>query len=152
MEFHASYVFLSISCYKYDDVVVDDVTQPGLNDFLLIQSDVCVSHAQMLLQYQRDRGGQIELRDIKKPQRDTWGTKLEACEAALELAKKINDSLLGLRRVARKNGDRHMMGFISDNLLKKQAESINKLSGFLTELKTACEGYGKLGTKPVGSA
>ena len=129
-----------MSCYKYHDAVVDDVTQPGLNDFLLIQSDVCVSLAQMLMQYQRERGGQIELRDIKKPERDTWGTKLEACEAALQLAKKVNDSLLGLRRVARKNCDRHMMGFISVKLLKKQAESVNTLSSFLTELKTAGEG------------
>ena len=53
-----------MSCYKYHDAVVDDVTQPGLNDFLLIQSDVCVSLAQILMQYQRERGGQIELRDI----------------------------------------------------------------------------------------
>lgn len=136
-----------MGCYKYHDVVVDNVTQPGFNDFLLIQSDLCVSHAQMLMQYQRDCGGQIELRDIKKPERDTWGTKLEACEAALELAKNIDDSLLALHRVARKNGDGHMMAFISDNLLINQVESVCALSSFLTKLKTAGDGYGKLDTK-----
>ena len=142
LELQASYVLLSMSCNKYHDVVVDDATQSGFNDFLLIQSDICVSLAHMLMEYQRDCGGQIELRDIKKPERDTWGTMLEACEAALELAKNIEDSLLALRRVARKNDDRHMIGFISDNLLIKQAESVCELSSFLTKLKKAGEGYG----------
>ena len=147
LELHASYILLSMSCYKYHDVVVDDVTQPDFNDFLLIQSDLCDSHAQMLMQYQRDCGGQIELRDIKKPERDTWGTMLEACEAALELAKYIDDSLLALRRVATRNGDRHMISFISDNLLIKQAESVCALSSFLTKLKEAGEGCSRLDTK-----
>ena len=105
----------------------------------------------MLMQYQRDRGGQIELRDIRRPERDTWGTKLEACKAALQLVKDIGDSLLSLRRVAKKNSDRHMMGFISDSLLIKQAESVFALSSFLTKLKTAGEGYCQLDTKVVGS-
>ena len=140
LEMHSSYVFLSMSCHKYDDVIVYDVTVPGLNEFLLNQSDVSVLHAQMLMQYQRDRGGHVVLHDIKKPERDSWGTGLEACEAALAMAKQINGTLLDLRRVAEKNGDSHMMDFINDSLLQKQAESINALSGFVTKLKRVTKG------------
>ena len=140
-----------MSCYKYHDVVVDDLTQPGFNDFVLIQSNLCVSHAKMLMKYQRESGGKIQLLDIKRPERDTWGTRLEACEAALQLAKNIDDSLLALHRVARKNGDHHMMRFISDNLLIKQAESVIELSSFVTKLKKAGEGYDKLDSKVLGT-
>ena len=144
MELHASYVFLAMTSSKYHDSVVDDVTIPGLNQLLSNQSDLCILHAQMLMQYQRDRGGHIVLQDIKKPESDRWGSGLEACEAALELARQVNGSLLGMRRVARKNGDRHMMDFISDNLLQKQVQSIHALSVSLTKLKRSAEGYSDL--------
>ena len=141
-DLHASYVFLAMSCSNYDDPVVNDDTISDLNQFLSNQSDLYLLHAQMLMQYQRDRGGHIVLQDIKKPKRDKWGTGLEACDAALELAREVNGSLLGMRRVARKNGDRHTMDFINDNLLQKQVQSIHVLSVLLTKLKRSAEGYG----------
>lgn len=131
-----------MSSCKYDDPVVNDVTVPGLNELLSNQSDMCVSHAQMFMQYQRDRGGHIGLQDIKKPERDRWGTGLEACENALEIAREVNDSLLDLRRLAKDKGDRHLVDFISANLLQKQVQSAHALSVFITKLRRAAEGYG----------
>ena len=104
---------------------------------------MCVLHAQMLMQYQRDREGHIVLQDIKKPERGRWGTGLEACgEAALAVAQQFNGSLLVMRRVAGKNGDRHMVVFINADLLQKQVESVNALTSFVTQLERAAEGYG----------
>ena len=130
-----------MSCANYDDPVVNDYTVSGLNQLLSYQSDLCLLHAQMLMQYQRDRGGHIVLQDIKKPESDRWGTGLEACDAALEMARKVKYSLLDLRRLAKDKGDRHMMDFISDNLLQKHVQSVHALSVFMTKLKRAAEGH-----------
>ena len=144
MELYASYVFLAMSCCKYDDPTVDDVAVPGLNELLSNQSDMCLSHAEMFKQYQRDRRGDIVLQDIKKPEPDKWGTALEACAAAVEIAGEVNDSLLEMRRRARKKRDQHLVDFISANLLHKQVESVHALSCFLAKLNGAAEaeGYG----------
>ena len=133
-----------MSCCKYHDPAVDDVTVPGLNELLSKQSDMCLSHAQMFMQYQRDRIGDIVLQDIKKPEPDRWGTRLEACAAAVEMARKVNDSLVKLRKLAREKGDHHLVDFISTNLLQKQVQSVHALSCFLTKLRRAdeAEGYG----------
>ncbi len=64
------------------------------------------------MRYQNQRGGRIVLQDIQKPSRDEWGSGLEAMQAALELEKNVNQSLLDLHSVASNHGDAHMTDFI----------------------------------------
>ena len=131
LELHASRVFLAMSRCKYDD--------PAVNELLSNHSDMCLSHAHMFMQYQRDRGGDIVLQDIRKPDPDRWATGIDACEAALQMAGEVNDSLVDLRRLARDEHDHHLVDFISANLLQKQVQSVHALFRFLTNLKTATE-------------
>ena len=42
---------------------------------------------------------------LQKPDRDEWGSGLEAMEAALALEKTVNQSLLDLHKVADGHGD-----------------------------------------------
>jgi ferritin heavy chain len=42
---------------------------------------------------------------LQKPQKDEWGTPLEALQATLELEKAVNQSLLDLHKVASANND-----------------------------------------------
>merc|ERR1711974_473888 len=53
-----------------------------------------------LMEYQTKRGGRVVFQDIAKPTTMEWGTPLEAMEAALELEKTVNQSLLDLHKVA----------------------------------------------------
>ena len=42
--------------------------------------------------FQNKRGGRIVLKDIKKPERDEWGTGLDGMKAALELEKQVRQT------------------------------------------------------------
>ena len=42
---------------------------------------------------------------LQKPEKDEWGSGLEACQAALDLEKHVNQALLDLHKVADCHGD-----------------------------------------------
>ena len=69
-------------------------------------------HAEKLMKYQNKRGGRIVLQAIQKPDRDEWGTGLEALEAALALEKTVNQSLLDLHGIASSHNDAQVSGFV----------------------------------------
>ena len=55
-----------------------------------------------------------------------WGTCLEAMEAALELEKMVNQSLLELTKAADDKGDSNLSDFV-DEFLEEQVEGILKI-------------------------
>merc|ERR1712179_856022 len=59
-------------------------------------SDEERAYGMKLMEYQAKRGGRVVFQDIAKPSSMEWGTPLEAMEAALELEKTVNQSLLDL--------------------------------------------------------
>ena len=65
-----------------------------------------------LLKYQNKRGGRVVLQDIQKPLKDEWGSPLDVMQAALELEKNVNQSLLDLHSLAERHGDKQMCDFI----------------------------------------
>ncbi|XP_020614068.1 soma ferritin-like isoform X2 [Orbicella faveolata] len=139
LELYASYVYMSMA-YHFDR---DDVALQGFHKFMLKQSDEEREHAQKLMKYQNQRGGRIVLQDIAKPERDDWGSGLEACQAALDLEKHVNQTLLDLHKVADTNNDPQMMDFIEENFLEEQVESIKEFSDFVTNLKRVGPGLGE---------
>merc|ERR1712107_589218 len=62
---------------------------------------------------QTKRGGRVVFQDIAKPTTMDWGSPMEAMEAALELEKKVNQSLLDIHKVAGDKGDGHLCDFTS---------------------------------------
>merc|ERR1711971_899322 len=79
MEFYASYVYLSMSSYFNRDER---------------------AHGMKLMESQTKCGGRVVFQAVAKPTTMEWGTPLEAMEAALELEKTVNQSLLDLHKVA----------------------------------------------------
>ena len=109
-----------------------------------------------LMAYQSKRGGRCVFQDIAKPvsrEMQTiqvkfhlkittfelifhhflafkvsmeWGTCLEAMEAALELEKMVNQSLLELTKAADDKGDSNLSDFV-DEFLEEQVEGILKI-------------------------
>merc|ERR1711936_386334 len=94
MEFYASYVYLSMASYFNRD----DQALPGFSSFFQKSSDEERAHGMKLMEYQAKRGGRVVFQDIAKPSSMEWGTPLEAMEAALELEKTVNQSLLDLHK------------------------------------------------------
>merc|ERR1712002_824126 len=139
MELYASYTYQSMAFY-FDR---DDVALPGFSKFFKKSSDEEREHAEKLMKFQNQRGGRIVLQNIQKPERDEWGSGLEAMQAALALEKNVNQALLDLHKVAETHGDAQMMDFIEGNYLTEQVEAIKELSDYITNLKRVGPGLGE---------
>ncbi|KHN71970.1 Soma ferritin [Toxocara canis] len=139
VEMYASYVYLSMA-YYFDR---DDVALPKISKWMRKQSDDERGHAIGLMKYQNTRGGRIVLHSIQKPEKDEWGTALEAFEAALSLEKLNNSSLLELHNLASSHNDAQMCDFLEDHYLRDQVESIEEIAKFITNLKRAGHGLGE---------
>merc|ERR1711881_193045 len=136
MEFYASYVYLSMSSYFNRD----DQALHGFAAHFKTESGEERAHGMKLMEYQTKRGGRVVFQDIAKPTTMEWGTPLEAMEAALELEKTVNQSLLDLHKAA--DGDAHLCDFLEANFLDEQVDAIKEISEWITKLKRAGPGLG----------
>ena len=110
------------------------------------------AHGMKLMEYQTKRGGRVVFQDIAKPTTMEWGTPLEAMEAALELEKTVNQSLLDLHKVAGDKGDGHLCDFLESEYLGEQVEGIKAIGDLITKMKRAGDGLGlHLIDKEMGS-
>jgi len=139
MELHASYCYQSMAFY-FDR---DDVALPGFSKFFKKSSDEEREHAEKLMKFQNQRGGRIVLQEIKKPDRDEWGTGLDAMQVALALEKSVNQSLLDLHGVASCHNDAQMTDFLEGNYLQEQVHAIKEIGDYITNLKRVGTGLGE---------
>merc|ERR1712018_270457 len=138
LELYASYVYQSM--YFYFDR--DDIALPGFAKFFNDSSKEEREHAEILMKFQNQRGGRIVLQDIK-PERDEWGSGLEAMQAALALEKSVNQSLLDLHAIADSKKDPQMCDMIESNYLTEQVEAIKQIGDYITRLKRVGPGVGE---------
>ncbi|KAF4520840.1 hypothetical protein B566_EDAN007136 [Ephemera danica] len=138
MELYASYVYMSMA-YYFDR---HDVALHGFYKYFKHASDEERGHAEKLMKYQNKRGGNIVLKDIASPSKSNWGSAVEAMEEALNLEKKVNESLLNLHTVATNHGDANMCDFLESEYLQEQVESIKEISDHVTNLQRVGEGLG----------
>ena len=80
---------------------------------------------------------------FQKPERDEWGSALEAVQAALALEKNVNQSLLDLHACADSHNDYQFADFLESNYLTEQTEAIKELSDMVTNLKRVGTGLGE---------
>jgi len=139
LELYASYVYQSMA-WHFDR---DDVALPGFHKFFKKSSEEEREHAGKFMKFQNARGGRVVLQNIEKPERDEWGTGLEAMQMALALEKNVNQVLLDLHKTASLHEDGHMTDFIESEFLEEQVESIKQLAGFVTQLKRVGPGLGE---------
>jgi len=139
LELYASYVYQSMAWY-FDR---DDVALKGFYKFFKHQSEEEREHAEKLMTYQNKRGGRIVLQNVQKPERDEWGSGLEAMQAALALEKNVNQALLDLHKVGASHEDAHLCDFLEEHYLEEQVKSIKELSDYVTNLKRVGPGLGE---------
>jgi len=139
MELYASYTYQSMA-FHFDR---DDVALPGFAKFFRKSSEEEREHAEKFMEYQNKRGGRISLQDIKRPERDEWGSGLEAMQVALQLEKSVNQSLLDLHKVASGHEDAQMCDFLESNYLEEQVKAIKELGDYITQLKRVGPGLGE---------
>jgi ferritin heavy chain len=116
------------------------------------------------MRYQNKRGGRIILTDIRKPEKNEWGSATEAMEAALELEKQVNEvnigfffsilsiflpvtfpstqSLLNINTIATEQQDANFCDFLESEYLQEQVDAIKEISNHVTNLRRVGEGLG----------
>lgn len=130
-ELHASYTYLSMAFhFKRHDVALH-----GISKFFMDSSTEENTHAHKLMDYLTKRGGNVELHQIPKPEKERWTTALEAFEDALMLERKVNHKLLALHQVAQDENDPHLQDFLEGEYLTEQVESIKELGDYVSKLK-----------------
>jgi len=139
LELYASYVYQSMAMY-FDR---DDVALKGFSKYFAKASEEEREHAEKFMKYQNRRGGRIVLQNIQKPERDEWGTGLEAMQVALALEKNVNQSLLDLHKVGDTNGDVQLCDMLESDYLEEQVSAIKELSDYITNLKRVGPGLGE---------
>merc|ERR1712098_532240 len=146
MEFYASYVYLSMASY----FARDDIALHGFAGHFRTESGEERAHGMKLMDYQNQRGGKVVFQDTAKPSSMEWGSPLDAMEAALELEKTVNQSLLDLHKAS--DGDAHLCDFLEGEFLGEQVDAIKEISGWITKMKRAGPGIGfHLIDKEIGS-
>merc|ERR1712108_78515 len=138
MEFYASYVYLSMSSWFNRD----DQALHGFAAHFKKESGEERAHGMKLMEYQTKRGGRVVFQDVAKPTTMDWGTPVEAMEAALELEKTVNQSLLDLHKVAGDKGDGHLCDFLESEYLAEQVEGIKAIGDLIVKMKRAGDGLG----------
>jgi len=138
MEFYASFVYLSMASYFSRD----DQALHGFSKYFEKASGEEREHGMKLMEYQVKRGGKVVFQDIAKPTTMEWGTAHEAMEAALELEKTVNQSLLDIHKVSSDHGDAHLCDFLESEYLTEQVDGIKEIGDLVTKIKRAGEGLG----------
>merc|ERR1712105_462938 len=148
MEFYASYVYLSMSSFFNRD----DQALHGFADHFKKESSEERAHGMKFMEYQTKRGGRVVFQDIAKPTTMDWGSPLEAMEAALELEKTVNQSLLDVHKAGDGHGDAHLCDFLEAEYLGEQVDGIKSIGDWITKIKRAGDGLGvHIMDKEIGS-
>lgn len=138
MELFASYTYMSMA-FHFDR---DDIALPGLSKYFKKCSEEEKEHAARLMEYLNKRGGRVILSDIQAPEKQDWGTALEAMQAALDLEKRVNESLLHLHSTASGHMDVNLCDFLETYYLQEQVDAIKEIADHVTNLKRVGEGLG----------
>ncbi|XP_048473653.1 ferritin, lower subunit-like isoform X1 [Rhincodon typus] len=131
IKYYTSYVYLAMSFYfERDDVALESFAK-----YFHELSELLRKNAEELINYQKLRGGRVQLENIEKPERREWTNGLDAIQFALELQKTINKCLLELHHLASNKHDPQMCNFLESNFLNSSVEIMKKLGEHITSLK-----------------
>merc|ERR1711934_324345 len=138
MELYASYAYQAAARYFQRD----DVGLFGFAHFFQESSDEEREHAEKFQKYLMMRGGRLTLTDIKAPPTE-YESGLAAMEAALQLERDVNDSIIRMHKIADEQGDSQMCDFLEGNFLNEQVEGIKAIGDYVTNLKRVGPGLGE---------
>lgn len=126
LELYASYVYLSMSSYFYQD----DVALKNFAKYCLHQSHER-EHAEKVMKLQNQQGGWIFLQDIKKPDHDAWENGLNCNEV---WKRKWISHYCTLHKLATDKNDPHLCDFFETHYQNEQVKSIKEWGDHVTNL------------------
>lgn len=142
VEYNISYVYHALYAYFSRD----NVALPGMAAFFKAESLEERHHAELLMDYQNQRGGRVKLKSIMMPEMEfnhkDKGDALYAMELVLSLEKLNFQKLRDLHDVADACGDAQMADFIEGDLLQDQVEAVKQAAEYVSQLRRVGPGLG----------
>ncbi|XP_035872765.1 ferritin heavy chain-like [Phyllostomus discolor] len=130
LELHASYMYLSMASYFNHG----DVALKHFSLLFLQQSNKEREHAEYLLGMQNRSASDPLLWNMPKPEEENWENGLRVLECALQLAKKVHQSLLSLHQMSKEKHGR-VCNFLERDYLHEQVVFIQELGDHVTNLR-----------------
>ncbi|MGC8845214.1 MAG: ferritin [Candidatus Hydrogenedens sp.] len=126
-EIYSAYLYASMRAY------FEKLNLKGFANWLKIQVQEELFHARKFENYIFERGGEVELYEIKKPTK-SWKSPLDAFEAVYKHECHITECINKLAEVAEKEGDRSTRMFL-DWFINEQVEEEANADGILQKLQ-----------------
>jgi ferritin len=104
-EFYSSYLYLSMSSY------FEDNKYAGFAHWMRLQAQEELMHAMKIYTFIHDRGGSVELSEIKAPPK-SWKNPLEVFKQTLEHEKSVSNMIYDLVDLANKENDHAVHNFL----------------------------------------
>nr|QSX72263.1 ferritin 3 [Halisarca dujardinii] len=138
-QFEAFYLYTSAS-YYFDR---HDVSLEGFRDYFLKIADSKYQSAKEFMSFQNQRGGRITLFDIRKPGQVDWKDGKEVMINALEMEKRLLDSLREMHKNATSAEDAQMADFVAGGFISKQTAVIKETADCITTLEKVKTSHGE---------
>lgn len=100
-------------------------------------------HADKFIGYIQERGGSVELKDIKAITIPSGYTLLEALEKALEMEKEVFKSIVGIHTAAAQVNDAHLTSFLESDFFEEQTKEEDKYMRLIAIAKRMGSGLGE---------
>ena len=126
-EFYSEYLYLSMQAY------FERLNLKGFVNWMSVQVQEERAHAMGMFDYLNQRGGNVQLEAIEKPQTD-WKSPLDVFEEVLKHEEYVTSSINELMDVAEETKDRAAMSFLNW-YLKEQVEEEDNVGNVLATLK-----------------
>ncbi|MHA2603189.1 MAG: ferritin [Candidatus Thorarchaeota archaeon SMTZ1-83] len=98
-EIYSAYIYLGMAAY------FEDLNLGGMAHWMELQFFEEFNHAMRFYRHIFERGGRVDLREIKKPQKD-YASIIDAWETAYEHEKLVTSRIYKIGELAEKEGDR----------------------------------------------
>lgn len=126
-ELYSEYLYLSMKAY------FERLNLKGFVNWFSVQVQEEHAHAMGMFDYVHERGGEVELEAIAKPETD-WTSPLACFEQVLEHEEFVTSRINALMDVAEEIKDRAALSFLNW-YLKEQVEEEASVGGVLATLK-----------------
>jgi len=126
-EYYSSYIYLAMAAY------LEDANLDGCAHWMRMQAQEEYQHAMKIFDYMVDRGGRVELREVKAPPRE-WTTPLAVFEASLEHEKYMTANINTLADLCIEEKD-HATNNLLQWYVSEQVEEEAQVEDIVKKLK-----------------
>jgi len=133
-EFFSAYMYLSMAAY------FESINLKGFANWMHVQAKEEVTHAMKFFNYIIQRGGNVKLEAINKPQIE-WASPVSVFNDALKHEKFVTNSINNLVTIAGDEKDYASLNFLQW-FVSEQVEEEDNANTIIQQLKLAGEGSG----------